>query len=32
MLQAIADRKPELAREIAGAHVDTFESEIRSVL
>lgn len=32
MLQAIADRKPELAYEIAGAHVDTFESEIRSVL
>lgn len=32
MLQAIADRKPELAREIAARHVDTFESEIRSVL
>ncbi len=32
MLQAIADRKPKLAREIAGGHVDTFESEIRSVL
>ena len=32
MLQAIADRRPELAREIAAAHVVTFESEIRSVL
>ena len=32
MLQAIADRKPELARELAAGHVDTFESEIRSVL
>ena len=32
MLQAIADRKPKLAREIATSHVDTFESEIRSVL
>ncbi|MGH2861748.1 MAG: GntR family transcriptional regulator [Solirubrobacteraceae bacterium] len=32
MLQAIADRKPELAREIAAGHVGTFESEIRSVL
>jgi DNA-binding GntR family transcriptional regulator len=32
MLQAIADRKPELAHEIAAGHVGTFESEIRSVL
>jgi DNA-binding GntR family transcriptional regulator len=32
MLQAIADRNPDLAREIAAGHVDTFESEIRSVL
>jgi DNA-binding GntR family transcriptional regulator len=32
MLQAIAEGKPELAREIAAAHVDTFEREIRSVL
>jgi DNA-binding GntR family transcriptional regulator len=32
LLQAIADRKPELAAEIAARHVDVFESEIRSVL
>ena len=32
MLLAIADRRPELAYEIAARHVDTFESEIRSVL
>ncbi|HET9094952.1 MAG TPA: GntR family transcriptional regulator [Solirubrobacteraceae bacterium] len=32
MLRAIADRRPELAAEIAAGHVDTFESEIRSVL
>jgi DNA-binding GntR family transcriptional regulator len=32
MLQAIADRKPELASAVAAGHVDTFESEIRSVL
>jgi DNA-binding GntR family transcriptional regulator len=32
MLQAIADREPELAYEIAAGHVGTFESEIRSVL
>jgi len=32
LLQAIADRNPELAREIVAGHVATFESEIRSVL
>ncbi len=32
MLRAIAERRPELAAEIAAGHVDTFESEIRSVL
>ncbi|MGH3050953.1 MAG: GntR family transcriptional regulator [Gaiellaceae bacterium] len=32
LLQAIADRKPERAAEIAARHVDLFESEIRSVL
>jgi DNA-binding GntR family transcriptional regulator len=32
LLQAIAARDPELAREIVAGHVATFESEIRSVL
>ncbi len=32
LLEAIAARNPELAREIVAAHVATFESEIRSVL
>ncbi len=32
LLQAIADRNPELARDIVAGHVATFESEIRSVL
>jgi DNA-binding GntR family transcriptional regulator len=32
LLQAIADRDPELARNIVAGHVATFESEIRSVL
>jgi DNA-binding GntR family transcriptional regulator len=32
LLQAIADRNPELAREIVAGHIATFESEIRSVL
>lgn len=32
LLQAIADRDPERAREIVAGHVATFESEIRSVL
>ena len=32
LLEAIAARDPELAREIVAGHVATFESEIRSVL
>ncbi len=32
LLQAIAARDPELARDIVAGHVATFESEIRSVL
>jgi DNA-binding GntR family transcriptional regulator len=32
LLEAIAERNPELAREIVAGHVATFESEIRSVL
>lgn len=32
LLQAIADRDPERARDIVAGHVATFESEIRSVL
>ena len=32
LLQAIADRDPERARDVVAGHVATFESEIRSVL
>jgi DNA-binding GntR family transcriptional regulator len=32
LLQAIADRDPDLARQIVTGHIATFETEIRSVL